>query len=76
MAKFEKLVRLRNEKGLTQDDMSNMLGISKTFYCQVENRQRRLSYKFAFLIGKILGCKPDEIFYDEVMKYNGENNLK
>lgn len=76
MTKFQKLVKLRNEKGLSQDDMAKKLGISKPFYCQVENRQRRLSYKFAFLIGEILGCKPDEIFYEEVKEYNGENNLK
>ncbi len=76
MAKFEKLVKLRNEKGLTQEDMAKYLGISKPFYCQVENRQRRLSYKCAFLISEILETKPDEIFYDEVKEFNGQNNLK
>ena len=76
MAKFEKLAALRTEKGISQNEMSKRLNISKPFYCQIENRQRRLSYKTAFLIGEILGCKPDEIFYEEVKAYNGENNLK
>lgn len=76
MAKFEKLVKLRIERGLTQDDMAKKLGISKPFYCQVENRQRRLSYKTAYLIGQILDTKPDEIFYDEVKEFNGKDNLK
>ena len=56
--------------------MAKYLGISKPFYCQVENRQRRLSYKCAFLISEILETKPDEIFYDEVKEFNGQNNLK
>lgn len=75
MAKFEKLVKLRIKRGLTQDDMARKLGISKPFYCQVENRQRRLSYKTAYLIGQILEVKPDDIFYDEVKELNGKDNL-
>ena len=76
MTKFETLINFRNEKGFSQEDMAKKLSVSIPYYCQVENRKRRLSYKTAFLISQILECKPDDIFYDDVKKYNGENNLK
>ena len=46
-------------------DMSRMLGVSKTYYWQIENRQRRLTYDMAKKISKILKTKPDNLFYNE-----------
>lgn len=45
--------------------MSKLLGISKPYYWQIENRKRGLSYQMAVNIAKIFNLKPDDIFYEE-----------
>lgn len=62
---MEKLQKLRIEKNLSYNDMSKLLNISKTFYWQIENNKRRLSYLMAIKISDIFNLKPDEIFYEE-----------
>lgn len=59
------LKELRYRKRYTAQQMSEMLGISKPFYCQLENRTRRLSYTMAIKIAAIFKLKPDAIFYDD-----------
>jgi len=61
----EKLRNLRYEKGYTTRQMSEMLGISKAFYCQLENNKRTLSYKMAYRMAKIFNLKPDDVFYED-----------
>lgn len=48
----------------TQQDMANFLKISKSYYNQIENNQRNLSYNMAFKIAKIFKLKPDDLFYN------------
>lgn len=48
--------------------MAEKLGISKPFYSQIENQNRRLSYEMAINISKLFGLKPDDIFYDDMHK--------
>ncbi len=62
--KNEKLCIKRIEKGYTHKFMSELLNISKSYYCQLENGKRTLSYKMAFDISKILDTKPDDLFYE------------
>lgn len=64
---FYKLKELRYSKKLTNKDMAEKLGISKPFYCQIENGSRRLSYDMAVRIAEIFGKKPDKLFYDDYM---------
>ena len=45
--------------------MANMLGISKSFYSQIEYGNRTLTYEMACKIGKIFKRKPDYIFYND-----------
>lgn len=66
--KYEKLYKTRVELGVTQSDIALELGISKAFYCQIENKQRRLNYPMALEIAKVLGKKPDDLFYEEILK--------
>lgn len=61
---FKKLRELRLQNGLTIKDMANRLQISKPFYSQIENQNRRLSYDMAIQISEIFHMKPDDIFYD------------
>lgn len=61
---FEYLKSIRKEKNITSKQMAEKLRISKAFYCQLENRTRRLSYDMAIRISNIFNMKPDEIFYN------------
>jgi transcriptional regulator with XRE-family HTH domain len=47
------------------EDISNMLGISKSYYSQLENGRRTLTYAMAVSIASIFDSYPDEIFYDK-----------
>lgn len=59
------LKNLRELNNLSNKKMADKLGISKTFYWQIENGQRNLSYEMAIRISKVLKSKPDKIFYDD-----------
>ena len=61
---YLKLKELRKQKKYTTNDMAEKLGISKHFYCQIENQKRRLSYEMAVKIAAIFKKKPDAIFYE------------
>lgn len=67
-----RLKELRYREKYTTKVMSEKLGISKPFYCQLENRTRRLSYQMAIKIAAIFKSKPDEIFYDDYVEKNKE----
>lgn len=61
----EKLHKLRKEKGYSVYDMGRFLGITGSFYSQIENKKRRLFYDMACLIASIFDKKPDDLFYIE-----------
>ena len=63
-----KLRKIRNENKLTTREMAEKLSISKPFYCQLENRSRRLSYDMAIKIAQVFKLKPDDIFFDDHIK--------
>lgn len=60
-----KLKKIRKQNGLTSEKISNILGISKPFYSQIENGRRRLSYDMALKISDIFKMKPDDLFYED-----------
>lgn len=63
---MEKLKTLRIKHNLSYAQFAKELGISKTYYWQIENKTRGLSYIMAIKIADILKTTPDEIFYDEL----------
>jgi len=65
---MEKLKKLRIENKISYQTMGDLLGISKTFYWQIENDKRRLSYERASMIAKIFNVTPDELFYEDIRK--------
>lgn len=69
-----RLKELRYSKKYTTKYMSESLGISKPFYCQLENRTRRLSYAMAIKIAAIFKMKPDAIFYQDYIESKNEEN--
>lgn len=72
---LKKLKEKRYSKEITTKEISEHLGISKAFYCQIENGKRRLSYEMAIKIANFFNVKPDSLFYEDVNKYM-ENNEK
>lgn len=62
---MNKLQQYRIKNNYSCQDMANKLGISKSFYWQIENNKRRLSYETALKIANIFKTKPDIIFYND-----------
>lgn len=73
---YTKLKMFRYKFNMTASDVALSVGISKPFYCQLENCKRRLSYDTAIKIADVFGVKPDDLFYDEtfdlIKKKKGE----
>lgn len=65
---FNKLKSIRYENNMTTKDVADAVGISKAFYCQLENCKRRLSYETAIKIANVFGLKPDFLFYDDSIR--------
>lgn len=63
---LDKLKQFRVEANFSDADMAKLLGISKTFYWQIENGKRKLKYQMAIRISEIFGLKPDDLFYDDL----------
>jgi len=62
---MKKLKELRLQHNLTVKDIAKLIGISPTYYWQIENKDRRLYYELAVKIANIFKLKPDDIFLDE-----------
>ena len=65
---MNKLQQYRKKYNYSCQDMADKLNISKSFYWQIENYKRRLSYEAALKIAKIFKLKPDNIFYEDYIK--------
>ena len=61
------LKKRRMEKGLTQNRMSEKLGITQSQYSNIENGETD-STKYLKPISEILGCKPNEVFHGQILK--------
>lgn len=59
------LKELREKEGLNYEDMAKILGISKSYYWQLEHKNRRLYYDMAKQIAEIFNLKPDDIFFED-----------
>lgn len=62
---YPKLIGKRNEKGITQEKMAEMLGISKNNYNQKENGKLDFGLLEVKKILQILDSTYDEIFFEE-----------
>lgn len=54
--------KIREEKKMTQKAIADAMGISESFYCQLEGGKRRLTMDHAMKIANILSKSLDEIF--------------
>jgi len=55
------LKELRKDKGLTQKDMGDMLGISQSTYCDYENGVRRMPLAMLCYLADVLSTSTDYI---------------
>lgn len=62
MIHLKKLKMLRKQEKYTQMEMAGRLGISESYYCQLENGNRKMSLENALKIASILKKTPNEIF--------------
>lgn len=60
----EKLRQLRKDKKLTQEQLAKKIGISRTYYTNIEKGRYIPSLVTANKIKNILGYKNDDIFLD------------
>ena len=65
---YEKLKKMRLENKYSYAKMGAKLSITATYYYQIENGKRNLSYNMALKIAKIFDKRPDEIFYEDHLK--------
>lgn len=59
------LKELRIKNNISIIEMAKTIGISPTYYWQIENKTRRLYYSLAVKIAKVFNKKPDDIFFKE-----------
>lgn len=62
---YKKLKELRIKKGYTVNEMGKLLKMSPSYYSQLENRRRNLSYEQAYKIARVFKKRPDQIFFEE-----------
>lgn len=68
MKTYNKLASIRKEKGITQEELANAVGVSKQFIWDIEDGRRNLSYKLVFKISNVLETTPDKLFLDDYKK--------
>ena len=68
MRTLSNLIRIRKEKGYTQKELANIIGVSKQYIWDIENGRREISYKLAFMISEVLETKPDVLFFEDYKK--------
>lgn len=54
----------REKKGLTQDHMAQILGISRAFYGMIEAGNRKPTYGLACKIADFFGMKAENLFFN------------
>ena len=55
------LRRLRDERGLTQEDLAYESGLARTFIAKMETGRRQPSITTVFRLAESLGVRPSEI---------------
>lgn len=65
-----KLKAIRLANAVTQKQISAAIGISASYYCQIENGSRRLSLRLAQAIARFFHVTLDELFMDGSLSHN------
>jgi putative transcriptional regulator len=60
----KELVGVRKCIGIIENELAEILGISRSFYGLIENGSRNLDYGLAKRVAKFLKVSPNAIFFD------------
>ena len=71
---YSKLKEIRIKNNMTLVDVASRVGISKAFYCQLENGKRRLLYETAVKIASVFNVRPDYLFYNDTVNSKNEKD--
>lgn len=63
----------RLHKNYSCQTMARKLGISKTYYWQIEQGRRRITYDLAIQLAEIFQTTPDTLLYEDTLKQILEN---
>jgi len=69
-----KLKKRIGERGFKQRFIASKIGISETTLSKIVNGKIKPNYKIALGIAKLLECKPDDIFFEEINLYEVNDN--
>ncbi len=58
----ERIKQLRKERGLTQEELSDILGMNTLYITQVEAKQQGVSLPMVYRIAKVLNVPLRELF--------------
>ncbi|MGB9866576.1 MAG: helix-turn-helix transcriptional regulator [Bacillota bacterium] len=61
----KRLIELRKTKGLTQQQVAEALGITRSFYGMIETGHRNPTLDLAKRIAEIFGADIDELFFGD-----------
>ena len=67
---------LRQNKGLTQDKISKLIGISKSYYVMLESHKRTPSVKLAQKLSKILNFPWEDFLIVKKLNLKNKRQLK
>lgn len=59
----------RMNKGYSCEAISRKLGISKTYYWQIEQGKRRITYDLALKMADIFKATPDTLLYEDTLAH-------
>ena len=58
----QRIKQLRRERGLTQEELSDLLGVNMSYITQVEARQQGLSLPMVYRLAKVFHLSLQEFF--------------
>lgn len=64
MVKRYALIEARKRLGLNQEKLAEKIGISRTFYTNIENGVKKPSFEIGLLIAEIVGVSANVLFAD------------
>lgn len=59
-----KLAELRKARGLTQEELAERVGVTRTHIAKIESGKFSASVRLLAKIAKVLDCSLDDIFLD------------
>ncbi|GAW28953.1 helix-turn-helix transcriptional regulator [Carboxydocella sp. ULO1] len=59
----------RKALGMTQEELASILKISRPYLSDLENGKYNVSGKLMLKIANALGCKVEEIFFDDAVNH-------